>query len=148
MPDDHVYTVSEIQNEVRAALEDDYGSLWVEGEVSDFRQPRQGHLYFTLKDERAQLAAIMWQSSARRLKFDLENGLAVRARGNLTVYPAFGKYQMIVQRLEPVGAGPLQVAFEQLRRRLDEEGLFDPAHKKALPAFPRRIALVTSPTGA
>ena len=80
------------------------------------------------------------------MKFDLENGLAVRARGNLTVYPAFGKYQMIVQRLEPVGAGPLQVAFEQLRRRLDEEGLFDPARKQRLPAFPRRTPLSPSPT--
>jgi len=148
MAEPAVYTVSELQREVQFLLESEYATVWVEGEVSDFRRPRAGHLYFTLKDPDAQLSAVMWRSSARRMRFDLENGLAVRARGYLTVYPAFGRYQMIVQRLEPVGAGPLQVRFEQLRAKLESEGLFDPARKKPLPRFPRRVALVTSAEGA
>ena len=141
-----LYTVSELQREVRAVLEDQYGSIWVEGEISGLRSP--GHCYFTLKDEGAQLSAVMWRSSLGRSRVEPEEGLAVRARGYLTVYEPSGRYQLIVQRIEPVGAGPLQVRFEQLKKKLEAEGLFDQEHKRPLPAFPRRIALVTSPTGA
>ena len=148
MTEPRVYTVSELQSEVRGLLEDEYKSVWVAGEVSGHRRYPSGHHYFTLKDESAQLSAVLWRSTARRVKFDLEDGLAVRARGTLTVYEPRGSYQMVVSALEPVGAGPLQVAFEQMRARLEKEGLFDPAHKKELPAFPRRAALVTSPAGA
>ncbi|MHC5052775.1 MAG: exodeoxyribonuclease VII large subunit, partial [Planctomycetota bacterium] len=143
-----VYTVSELQAHVRDFLESEVGRVWVEGEISNFKRHHSGHLYFALRDADARLDAVMWRSTARRLKFEPEEGLAVRARGNLTVYPPQGRYQMVVAALEPVGAGPLQVRFEQLRRKLAEEGLFDAEHKKELPAFPRRVALITSPTGA
>jgi exodeoxyribonuclease VII large subunit len=143
-----VYTVSELQREVRELLEGEYSGIWVEGEISGLRRPPSGHGYFTLKDSGAQISAVAWRSTLQRLRFEPEDGLAVRARGYLTVYEAGGRYQMIVQALEPLGAGPLQVRFEQLRKRLAEEGLFDPEHKRELPAFPRRAALVTSPTGA
>ncbi len=143
-----VYRVSELQAAVRDFLEEGFGRVWVEGELSGVKRPQSGHIYFTLKDEKARLDVVLWRSSAQRLKFDLEDGLVVRARGHLTVYAPQGRYQMEADALEPVGAGPLQIAFEQLRRRLEAEGLFDPGHKKPLPMFPRRIALVTSPSGA
>jgi exodeoxyribonuclease VII large subunit len=143
-----VYTVSELQSEIRALLESDYGKVWVEGEISGLRRYPSGHCYFTLKDSEAKLSAVLWRSTAERLRFDPEDGLAVRAHGHLTVYEPNGRYQMIVRSLQPLGAGPLQVAFEQMRKRLEKEGLFDPSHKRELPAFPRRAALVTSPAGA
>ncbi|MHC4930844.1 MAG: exodeoxyribonuclease VII large subunit [Planctomycetota bacterium] len=143
-----VYTVSELQREIRALLENDYAGIWVEGEISGARTPPSGHCYLTLKDADAQLSAVCWRSTVQRLRFEPEDGLAVRARGHLTVYEPSGRYQMIVQALEPLGAGPLQVRFEQMRRRLEKEGLFDPGHKRELPGFPRRAALVTSPAGA
>jgi exodeoxyribonuclease VII large subunit len=148
MTEPHVYTVSELQAHVRDSLEREFGRLWVEGEISGFKRHHSGHLYFALRDADARLDAVMWRSTAGRLRFEPEEGLAVRARGNLTIYPRQGRYQMIVSALEPVGAGPLQGRFEQLRRQLAEEGLFDPEHKKGLPPFPRRVALITSPTGA
>ncbi|MHC4342512.1 MAG: exodeoxyribonuclease VII large subunit [Planctomycetota bacterium] len=143
-----VYTVSELQREIRALLEGDYAGIWVEGEISGARRPPSGHCYLTLKDADAQLSAVCWRSTVQRLRFEPEDGLAVRARGHLTVYEPSGRYQMIVQALEPLGAGPLQVRFEQMRKRLEKEGLFDPDHKRELPGFPRRAALVTSPSGA
>jgi exodeoxyribonuclease VII large subunit len=148
MPDPRVYTVSELQAEVRGLLEGEYPSVWVAGEISGHRRYPSGHRYFTLKDGEAQLSAVIWQSTARRIRFEPEDGLAVRARGTLTVYEARGSYQMVVHALEPVGAGPLQVRFEQMRRRLEAEGLFDAARKRPIPRFPRRAALVTSPAGA
>ena len=143
-----VLTVSELQRKVRLSLERDFGRVWVEGEISGLSAPASGHRYFTLKDSRAQLRAVLWRSTVQRLKFELEEGMAVRARGNLTVYEPRGSYQMIVDGIEPVGTGPLQVAFEQLRLRLEQEGLFDPAGKQELPRFPRRVALITSSSGA
>ncbi len=143
-----VLTVSELQRKVRLSLERDFGRVWVEGEISGLSAPASGHRYFTLKDSRAQLRAVLWRSTVRRLKFELEEGMAVRARGNLTVYEPRGSYQMIVDGIEPVGTGPLQIAFEQLRLRLEQEGLFDPAHKRELPRFQRRVALITSSSGA
>ncbi|MGQ0614580.1 MAG: exodeoxyribonuclease VII large subunit [Planctomycetaceae bacterium] len=145
---ERVYTVTELQRAVRLHLEEAWPSVWVEGEVSGHTHPSSGHRYFTLKDEGAQLRAVMWRSSAQRLKFALEDGLLVRARGRLTVYEPRGSYQMVVEALEPKGVGPLQIAFEQMRRKLEAEGLFDPSRKVPLPAYPRRVALVTSPTGA
>ncbi len=142
-----IYTVSQIQAHVRHILEEQ-GSVWVEGEISGHRRYPSGHHYFTLKDEGAQLSAVLWRSTAQRLRFELEEGLLVRARGTLTVYEVRGNYQMVVDGVEPVGQGPLQVRFEQMRRRLEEEGLFDPAHKVPLPPYPLRIALITSPAGA
>ena len=148
MGEPRVYTVAEIQREVRFLLESEFGGIWVEGEISGHRHHHSGHHYFTLKDADAQLSAVLWRSSARRIRFELEDGLAVRARGRLSLYEVRGQYQMIVDALEPVGTGPLQVKFEQMRKRLEADGLFDPDRKKPLPAFPRRAALVTSPTGA
>jgi len=143
-----VYTVTQLQALVRDHLEAAFHDIWVEGEISRPSFPRSGHCYLTLKDEGATLTAVLWRSTLQRLRFQPEEGLAVRARGQLTVYPPTGRYQMIVRALEPLGAGPLQVRFEQLRRRLEADGLFDPDHKQPLPAFPTRVALVTSPTGA
>jgi exodeoxyribonuclease VII large subunit len=133
---------------VRDFLEEEFGRVWVEGELSGAKRPQSGHLYFTLKDEKARLDVVLWRSSAVRLRFEPEDGLVVRVRGRLTVYAPQGRYQMEADGLEPVGAGPLQVAFEQMRKRLEAEGLFDVSHKRPLPAFPRRVALVTSPSGA
>ena len=144
----HVYTVGEVQNEAKELLEEQFSGIWVEGEISGLSRSGPGHAYFTLKDDLAQLASVMWSSSLRRTKFDPENGLKVRAHGYLTIYERAGRYQFIIARLEPLGAGPLQVKFEKMRKRLEQEGLFDPARKRRLPAFPRRVALVTSPTGA
>lgn len=143
-----VYRVGELQSAVRNLLEEEFGRVWVEGELSGVKRAQSGHVYFALKDEKARLDVVLWRSSAVRLKFEPEDGLTVRARGRLTVYAPQGRYQMEADALEPVGAGPLQVAFEQLRKRLEAEGLFDPARKRPLPAFPRRVALVTSPSGA
>jgi exodeoxyribonuclease VII large subunit len=140
--------VSELQAAVRDFLEQEFGRVWVEGELSGVKRAQSGHVYFALKDGKARLDVVLWRSSAVRLKFDPEDGLVVRARGRLTVYAPQGRYQMEADSLEPVGAGPLQVAFEQLRKRLEAEGLFDPARKRPLPSFPRRVALVTSPSGA
>ncbi len=144
-----VFSVSEVQREVRELVEEfSSPSIWVEGEISNWRPYASGHRYFLLKDHHAQIDVVMWRSSAQRLRFDAEDGMVVRARGHLTLYEPRGKYQMIAQRLVAVGEGPLQRRFELLRAQLQEEGLFDPVHKKPLPAYPRRVALVTSPTGA
>ena len=118
------------------------------GEVSNLRAAGSGHLYFTLKDETAQLRAVCFRNQARYLKFKPQDGLAVIARGRLSVYEARGEYQLYVEFLEPAGLGALQLAFEQLKQKLAAEGLFDPARKKPLPMLPRVIGVVTSPTGA
>ena len=143
-----VYSVSEINALARDLLESTYFDLWVEGEVSNLRSPGSGHLYFTLKDSSSQIAGVLFRTQASQLKFTLEDGLKVLSRGRLSLYEARGTYQMICQWMEPAGMGSLQLAFEQLKRRLEAEGLFDPARKRPLPALPQRIAIVTSPTGA
>jgi len=148
VPPDHVYTVSRLQSEVRDLLESGYRNVWLEAEISGHRRYPSGHHYLTLKDENAQLSAVIWRSVAARLAVAPEDGLAVRVRGTLTVYPPRGNYQILVDRLEPLGEGPLQARFEQMRRRLEEEGLFDPARKRPVPAFPRRMGVITSPAGA
>jgi exodeoxyribonuclease VII large subunit len=141
-------TVSELTESVRKALEARFASVWVEGEISNFKAHSSGHWYFTIKDEGAQLRAKCFRSANSRIRFRPKDGLHVRARGRLTVYEARGDYELIVEALDPVGAGALQVAFEQLRDRLQAEGLFAPELKRALPVFPGRVGIVTSPTGA
>jgi exodeoxyribonuclease VII large subunit len=143
-----VIGVGELLAELRSHLEERIGRLWVVGEVSNLRRPGSGHVYFTLKDERGQLRAALFRSSARRLAFEPEEGLEVLVYGELTVYEPRGDLQLIVRQLEPRGVGALQVAFEQLRRRLEAEGLFDASRKRAPPPRPTRIGVVTSPSGA
>ena len=141
-------TVSELTESVRKAIEARFASVWVEGEISNFKSHSSGHWYFTIKDEGAQLRAKCFRSANSRIRFRPKDGLHVRARGRLSVYEARGDYEMIVEALDPVGAGALQIAFEQLRDRLQAEGLFAPELKRPLPLFPGRVGVVTSPTGA
>jgi exodeoxyribonuclease VII large subunit len=141
-------TVSELTESVRKAIEARFAAVWVEGEISNFKAHSSGHWYFTLKDEGAQLRAKCFRSANSRIRFRPKDGLHVRARGRLTVYEARGDYELIVEALDPVGAGALQVAFEQLRDRLQAEGLFAQALKRQLPVFPGRVGVITSPTGA
>jgi len=143
-----VLTVSELTVRLKAALEEAFPAVWVEGEISNLRTPGSGHAYFTLKDEGAQLSAVLFRGRGRRVRFDLEDGMQVLAFGGLDVYAARGQYQLVVEMMEPKGLGALQLAFEQLKRKLEAEGLFDEARKRPLPAFPRVIGVVTSPTGA
>jgi len=141
-------TVSQLTNSVRIALESRFASVWVEGEISNFKDHSSGHWYFTLKDEHAQLRAKCFRSTNIRIRFRPANGLKIRARGKLSVYAPRGEYELVVDALDPVGAGALRIAFEQLRDRLQAEGLFAKELKRPLPVFPRRVGIVTSPTGA
>ena len=143
-----VWTPRELMSAVRTAVEREYGDVWVEGEISNFRPAESGHLYFTLKDEGAQLRVVMFRTQARLLRFRPENGMHALARGRVTVYESRGELQLSAEYLEPKGAGALQVAFEQLKAKLQAEGLFEGARKKPLPAYPQRIGVVTSPRGA
>ena len=147
-PAPRIYPVGAVVAGVRRLLEERIGSLWVVGEVSNLRRPASGHVYFTLKDADGQLRAALFRGSARRLAFEPEDGLEVLVYGELTVYGERGELQIIVRELEPRGAGALRLAIEQLRRRLDAEGLFDAARKRALPRVPRRIGIATSASGA
>ena len=144
----HVYTVSELNQTVRAVLEQALPLMWVEGEISNLARPRSGHLYFTLKDADAQVRCALFRNRAMRLRTTPANGDQVRLRARIGLYAPRGEYQLIAEHLEPAGDGALQRAFAALKARLDGEGLFDPAHKQALPTLPRRIGVVTSPTGA
>jgi exodeoxyribonuclease VII large subunit len=141
-------SISELTAGIKAHLEVAFGSVLVEGEISNCKQWSSGHIYFTLKDDRAQLRAVMFRLTARTLKFGPEDGLHVVARGRLSVYDAKGEYQLVCDSLEPHGLGALQAAFDQLKRRLQSEGLFDQARKRPLPVLPRRIGVVTSLDGA
>lgn len=144
----HVYTISELTRNIRRVLEGEFSAIWVEGEVSNLRIPSSGHMYWTLKDETAELHAVMFKGLNQYLKFKLENGLKVVAFGQVSVYQRRGEYQLAVEKLEPRGWGARQLAFEQLKKRLQLEGLFDEAHKKPIPLLPVRVGVVTSPTGA
>jgi exodeoxyribonuclease VII large subunit len=150
MPDAgrRVFTVSELTRAVKDTLEGRFGGVWVEGEISNLRVHTSGHVYFTLKDEEAQIRAVLFRSRVRRVRFEPADGLHVLAFGRLDVYAVRGEYQLVCEVLEPKGLGALQLAFEQLKARLHAEGLFDAARKRPLPALPRRVGLVTSPTGA
>ncbi len=141
-------TVSQLTNAIRTSLESRFTSVWVEGEISNFKAHSSGHWYFSIKDPNAQLRAKCFRSSNQRIRFKPTDGLHVRARGKLTVYPPRGEYELVVETLDPVGAGALRIAFEQLRDRLQAEGLFAKELKRPLPVFPRRVGIVTSPTGA
>ena len=141
-------TVSELTALVRASLEADFAEVWLEGEISNLRAPGSGHLYCTLKDQTSQIRAVIFRSAAVRLRFGLEEGLQVVVRGRLSVYEPRGEYQIILDHLEPKGRGALQLAFEQLKRRLEAEGLFDRDRKQPIPEFPKTVGIVTSPTGA
>ncbi len=141
-------TVSQLTNSIRIALESRFAAVWVEGEISNFKAHSSGHWYFTLKDENAQLRAKCFRSANTRIRFRPTDGLHVRARGKLSLYAPRGEYELVVEALDPVGAGALQIAFEQLRDRLRAEGLFAKELKRPLPVFPRRVGIVTSPTGA
>ena len=143
-----ILTVSELNATIRDLLENQLQNVWVEGEISNARVWNTGHMYFTLKDSASQIKAVMFRSAVRHLKFKPEDGLKVVARGKVSVYDPKGEYQIICEHLEPKGLGSLQMAFEQLKKKLAAEGLFDPARKRPLPALPRRIGLVTSLDGA
>jgi len=143
-----VQTVSQLTYQLKDLLENNFPRVWVVGEISGASQASSGHVYFTLKDERAQLRAVMWRSVASRLRFEIQDGLEVVAAGPIEVYPGRGSYQLIVESLIPQGLGALELAFRQLQAKLEGEGLFDPSRKRPLPPLPQRIALVTSPTGA
>ncbi len=147
-PQRRVVTVSELTAAIRDLLETGFGDVWVDGEVSNCRLWNTGHLYFTLKDQGAQIKAVMFRSAVRYLKFKPEDGLHVIARGRLGLYDPKGEYQLVCEHLEPHGLGALQLAFEQLKRKLQAEGLFDAARKRPLPALPRKIGIVTSLDGA
>lgn len=147
-PDRRMWTVRDLIAAVRTQLEREYTDVWLEGEVSNLRAHPSGHLYFTLKDEHAQIRVVMFRSSARLLRFKPENGMQVIARGRVTVYEERGELQISAEYLEPKGAGALQIAFEQLKAKLEAEGLFEASRKKPLPALPQRIGIVTSPQAA
>ena len=143
-----VYTVTELTTSIRATLEHAFPDVWVEGEVSNLRIPSSGHVYFSLNDEESQIRAVLFRRQAAALPFKVENGLTVLARGRVSVYEPRGDYQLLLEYLEPKGIGALQLAFEQLKRRFEQEGLFDPARKRPIPFLPRRVGVITSGTGA
>jgi exodeoxyribonuclease VII large subunit len=142
------WTVRDLVAAVRTHLEREYSDTWVEGEISNFRAHDSGHLYFTLKDESAQIRVVVFRSTARLLRFRPENGMQVVVRGRVTIYEDRGELQISAEYLEPKGAGALQIAFEQLKAKLEAEGLFDAGRKKPIPTLPRRIGIVTSPQAA
>jgi exodeoxyribonuclease VII large subunit len=147
-PERKIWSVAELTSRISNVLATQFSNLWVEGEVSNYHAATSGHLYFTLKDANAQVKCVCFRSQAVRLKFRPEDGLKLIVRGSISVYEPRGEYQIYVEHIEPSGVGALQVAFEQLKKRLDAEGLFDQARKKPLPLLPGRIGVVTSPTGA
>ncbi|MEM8680634.1 MAG: exodeoxyribonuclease VII large subunit [Planctomycetota bacterium] len=141
-------TVSELTLAIKTLLQSAFPTVWVLGEVSDVARPRSGHIYLTLKDASAQIRAVIWRSDAQRLKFPVEDGTEVLCAGSIDLYAPRGSYQLVIRRMEPRGAGALEQALRRLQAKLDAEGLFDPQRKQPLPLFPRRAALVTSPSGA
>jgi exodeoxyribonuclease VII large subunit len=143
-----ILTVSELTRNIRAALETKFGAVWIQGEVSNYKLQPSGHQYFTLKDARAQISCVIFRNTMPPLRTPLADGAEVQVYGHITVFEARGQYQLSVQILQPRGVGLLQAKFEALKRKLEAEGLFDTARKRALPKFPRRIGVVTSPSGA
>lgn len=148
IPSRHTLTVSQLTNLLRNSIEREFCDVWLEGEISNLRAPSSGHLYCTLKDETSQIRAVLFRSSAIRLRFALREGMQVIVRGRLTVYEPRGEYQIVLELVEPKGIGALQLAFEQLRQRLAADGLFDPGRKKSLPLFPATVGVITSLSGA
>ena len=148
LPFRHILTVSELTQEIRDILEMKFPDIWIEGEISNLRIPPSGHIYFTLKDDFSQIRAVLFRTQARALRFILEDGLHVICRGRVSLYERRGEYQLVLQEAEPKGIGALQLAFLQLKERLEKEGLFDPIRKRPIPTVPQTIGIVTSPTGA
>jgi exodeoxyribonuclease VII large subunit len=146
--DRSILTVSEVSERIKIVLEDTFFDLWVEGEISNLRTPSSGHTYLTLKDEHSQVRGVLFKMQRRYLRFDPKDGMLIIARGRISLYEPRGEYQLLIDYMEPKGVGALQIAFEQLKTRLAEAGLFDPARKRPLPMLPRAIGIVTSPTGA
>jgi len=147
-PDQKIFTVTAVTRLIKHTLEESFDSLWIEGEVSNYIHHSSGHRYLTLKDENAAIKVTLWRSMGQYLKFDPENGMKIRAYGDISVYEKSGQYQLNARKLLPAGVGELEVAFRQLHEKLSNEGLFDPALKKAIPEYPLTIGIVTSPTGA
>lgn len=143
-----ILTVSELTRRIKLCLEQEISYIWVTGEVSNLRQPGSGHIYFSLKDVWSQIRCVLFAGTARAIKFKIEDGLQLIIFGRVSVYEKSGEYQIIIDRVEPKGIGALQLALAQLKERLSQEGLFDPEHKKTLPLLPKRLGIVTSPTGA
>jgi exodeoxyribonuclease VII large subunit len=148
MPEKRAWTVSELTAKIRDLLAKNFTDITVQGEISNCREAQSGHIYFTLKDDRAQVRCVFFKQQQRGIKFRPEDGLQMTVGGSLSVYETRGEYQIYVEHLEPIGLGALQLAFEQLKKRLEAEGLFDPARKKPLPLLPSRIGIITSPRGA
>lgn len=148
LPQQHIYTISELNQKIKKLLEDKYPFLWISGEISNFRIPSSGHCYFTLKDSRSQISSVLFRTQAASLAFRPKDGMSVVGFGRIAVYEPRGSYQIIFEYLEPKGIGNLQIAFEKLKRQLAAEGLFDEQAKSPLPALPTTIAIVTSPSGA
>jgi exodeoxyribonuclease VII large subunit len=146
--DDRPLSISQLNLHVKQLIEGSLRRVWVTGEVSDLSRPSSGHIYFTLKDQHSQIRAVIWRSTAQRLPFALKDGLSIICGGGVEVYAPRGSYQLIISQLQPKGIGPLQLAFQQLHKKLAAEGLFDPNRKRPLPKFPRHIGFVTSPSGA
>lgn len=148
LDEDHPLSVTQLTLCIKQLVEGSLPQVWLEGEISDLSRPSSGHCYLTLKDAQCQIRGVMWRSAVQRLPFQLEDGQAIVCCGAVEVYPPRGTYQIVISRMQPKGVGSLQLAFQQLHRRLAAEGLFDPARKRPLPRFPRRIGFVTSPSGA
>ncbi|MDD5252776.1 MAG: exodeoxyribonuclease VII large subunit [Candidatus Omnitrophota bacterium] len=147
-PEKHIYSVSEITQAIKGLLEEKIGEVWLEGEISNFKAASSGHFYFSLKDQNALIWAAMFAYANKGLKFKLEDGLKVICFGKIDVYGPSGQYKIIVERIEPKGVGSQQLAFEQLKKKLEQEGLFDPSHKQPLPLMPFSVGIVTSDKGA
>jgi len=143
----YIYTVSQLTSSIKIVLEDSFRNIWIEGEISNFKAVA-GHFYFTLKDDKSELKCVFFKSSNEKIKFEIKDGMQVLCCGKISIYEQRGVYQLYVARMEPKGAGELQLAFEQLKEKLFKEGLFDEAHKKPIPLLPEKIGVVTSITGA
>jgi exodeoxyribonuclease VII large subunit len=148
MPERRILTVSELTGKIRDLLVKNFTDIQVQGEISNCREAQSGHIYFTLKDDRAQVRCVFFKQQQRGIKFRPEDGLLMTVRGSISIYETRGEYQIYVENLEPVGRGALQLAFEQLKKLLAAEGLFDAKRKKALPLLPGRVGIITSPRGA
>ena len=147
-PKQKIYSISEINHRIRLLLDGAFASLWLEGEISNFKHHSSGHMYFTLKDEKSQISAVFFNGQNRTVKFQPKDGLKVLVSGRISSYEPRGQYQVYVEQMLPKGMGALQLAFLQLKEKLEKEGLFDPAHKKEIPKFPTVLGVITSPTGA
>lgn len=145
---EQVLSITQLTSQLKGVVEQQFSHVWVAGEISNFSRPQSGHCYLTLKDDNAQLRAVIWRGTASKLKFDVHDGLEVVCRGRLDVYPPRGSYQLVIEQIQPQGIGALELALRKLREKLGKEGLFDADRKRSLPTFPRKIGVVTSPTGA